>query len=137
MVPKIAKRYAGKINVQYFFFPLDKACNSKMTQDVHPYACQAAYVAACSGDNFEAVHDDIFENQHKLSFEWLKNKAKKLGVEECVNSKETTDRVVSYINQGNSFSVRSTPTLLINGKRIDGLLPLKQIYVLLDHLLKK
>jgi len=54
-----------------------------------------------------------------------------------MNSKETQDRVVSYITQADTFSVGSTPTLLLNGKRIDGLLPLKQIYILLDHLLSK
>jgi protein-disulfide isomerase/uncharacterized membrane protein len=135
-VPKIAKRYAGKINIQYFFFPLDNACNEKMTQSIHPYACQASYVATCSADKFIEVHDHIFENQANLSFEWLKNYAKKLGVEACVSETGTQERVVSYVKQGNDLSVASTPTLVINGKRIDGLLPLKQVYILLDSVLK-
>ncbi len=132
----VIKNYKGKVNAQYFFYPLDPNCNEAMKSPLHPYACQAAYLTVCLEDKFVAVHDDIFENQGNLSTDWLQSYAKRENVLDCMNSTETKEQVISMIKQAAPFSVRSTPTLLINGKKIEGVLPLNQMKVILDEILK-
>lgn len=132
----VIKNYKGKVNAQYFFYPLDPNCNEAMKSPLHPYACQAAYLTSCLKDKFATVHDDIFENQGSLSTEWLQNYAKKENALECMNASKTKEQVIAMIKQAAPFNVKSTPTLLINGKKIEGVLPLNQMKVILDEILR-
>ena len=133
----LKKRYAGKINIQYFFYPLDQNCNPNMKSPMHLYACQAAYLAACVGDEkFEEVHDYIFENQGKMDVEWLNNLAKKYNVFECMNAQSTKDIVSATIKAGDFYNMQSTPTIIINGKKLEGAMPLNQWYALFDEMIK-
>ncbi|MCO4755983.1 MAG: thioredoxin domain-containing protein, partial [Bacteriovoracaceae bacterium] len=70
-IPQVIQGLEDKINVSYYFYPLDNACNPKITRSFHQYACKAAYLAACDVDKFEEVHDVIFERQRELSYENL------------------------------------------------------------------
>ena len=54
-----------------------------------------------------------------------------------MNSNETKTAVQAYIAEGPKFKVRSTPTFLLNGVKIEGSLPESQLSILIDHLLKK
>jgi len=138
VLPKIEEKYKGKINIQYFFYPLDHNCNSNINRPLHPLACEAAYMASCAGpEKFKKVHDDIFEAQSGLSMTWIQDYAKKLGVTECMKKPETKQLVVDMINQADSFSVKSTPTQLLNGVKIEGVRQLKEYYALMDDILKK
>jgi len=137
MMHSIAKRYKGKINIQYFFYPLDSSCNPSMTRSMHPLACSAAFLASCLKDDFANVHDEIFKNQRDLSMEWLRNFAKERGVLECMEATETKQMVVDLVSQGTQFNIQSTPTIILNGVKIEGVLPLAQWYILLDELLRQ
>lgn len=138
VLPKIEEKYHGKINIQYFFYPLDHNCNDGMQGPLHQLACQAAYLASCSGEEkFKSVHDEIFENQQNLSQTWIDERAKELGVTECMAKPETKQLVVDMINQANTFNVQSTPTQLINGVKIEGVRPLSDYTAIMDHLLEK
>lgn len=130
-------RYKGKLNIQYFFYPLDMTCNSKMTSVMHAYACQAAYLASCLPQKFLEIHDQIFANQENLSTEWLQNLAKENDVLECMNTNETVDKVKSLVEVGNQFDVHSTPTMILNGVKIEGVLPTSQLQMLIDELIEK
>ncbi len=130
-------KYKGKIDIQYSFYPLDINCNASMTQSLHPYACKAAYIASCSGENFLEVHDKIFNNQKSMDNQWLDNLAKDLGVTECMNDPKTKEKVVAMIEGAKPFNVKSTPTFLLNGKKIEGVLPSNQLYILIDHIIEE
>lgn len=133
----IKRKYQGSINIQYFFFPLDSECNPNMTQAFHRNACYASYLAYCLPENFEEIEHLIFKNQKKLSYDFLKAIAKKRNVLECFTSKKTKKAIQSMVTRAEPFSIQSTPTFLLNGKKIEGALPLNQIYILLDHLIKQ
>ncbi|WP_372651165.1 thioredoxin domain-containing protein [Halobacteriovorax sp.] len=133
----IARKYEGKINIQYMYYPLDHNCNPKMQRPLHTLACQAAYLATCLPTKFEKVHDDIFNNQSNLSMEWLTNYAKRENVVECVKSPETKKKVQDIISRAEPFNINSTPTMLVNGVKIEGVLPLNQLYIILDDILAK
>lgn len=132
----VVKTYKGKINAQYFFYPLDPACNDKMQSALHPHACRAAYLSVCLKDKFAQVHDDIFANQDKLSTEWIDNYARRENVLDCVNAPETKAQVVALMKEAEPFGVQSTPTLLINGKKIEGMLPPNNMNIIFDEILK-
>lgn len=133
----IARKYQGKVNIQYMYYPLDHNCNPKMQRPLHTLACQAAYLATCLPSKFGTVHDDIFNNQQSLSMEWLTNYAKKENVVECMESPATKKKVQDIIAQAEPFNISSTPTMLVNGVKIEGVLPLNQLYIILDDILAK
>lgn len=134
---KIEKKYAGKVAIQYFFYPLDNNCNPEMKRALHQNACKAAYLAACLPSKFQEVEEKIFNNQESLSYEWIENEAKGYGVMDCFKDSKTQEKVLTYIKQAEPFGVKSTPTFLLNGVKIEGVLPENQLSILIDHILKK
>lgn len=138
VVEKIAEKYQGKINIQYFFYPLDHNCNPNMQRPLHTLACKAAYMASCANPkDFRKIHDDIFHNQENLSDAWIDDYAKKLGVVDCMNLPATKEAVVKMINQADAFSVQSTPTTLLNGVKIEGVRLISDYYILMDELIRR
>jgi protein-disulfide isomerase len=137
LVHEIVKKYQGKINIQYFFYPLDHNCNPEMQRPLHPLACQAAYMASCLPDKFEKVHDDIFNNQNSLSLEWIQDYAKKENVLDCMKNAATKDKVVEMIKAAAPFGIRSTPTMLLNGVKVEGVIPMPSLAPILDALVKR
>jgi len=138
MTPLIAKRYKGKVNIQYMFYPLDHNCNPGITRPMHEYACQAAYIATCAGpEKFERIHDEIFLEQDKMDQNWINEFAKKEGVTECMKKVEIKESVMNTIKAADAFNIRSTPSMLVNGVKIEGVLPPSQLFVILDDLVKK
>lgn len=137
IMPQILIRYGGKIDIQYFFYPLDHNCNPSMTRPLHQSACRAAYVASClPANNFGTIHDDIFHNQDRLA-DYLAETIKKNNIEKCVNDPKTKEKVVSIINASGPFNIRSTPTFLLNGVKIEGVLPPEQLFAIMDEILKR
>ncbi len=134
---QVVHRYRGQANIQYFFYPLDSACNPNMQGPMHQFACQSSYLAACNKDNFFNVHNIIFEHSENLTLRWIKDFAKQTNVLNCYNSPETKKLIVNLISAGDDFNIRSTPTMIINGIKIEGVIPLNQLYIILDHILKK
>lgn len=131
------QRYKGKINIQYFFYPMDNECNSDMQGPMHPVACKAAYLASCVPEKFAEVHDRLFELGPDLDATFLADYAKKLKIEACYNDPKTRERVIESVNIARQFRVKATPTLLINGIKIEGMLPPYQLNIILDYLIQK
>jgi protein-disulfide isomerase/uncharacterized membrane protein len=135
MVHPLVKRYKENINIDYYFYPLDPACNAKMTRNLHPLACKASYFTYCTREKFLETHDLIFDNQSDLSDEWIESKVREYGVSDCYNDPETRKEVMKIVDQGNDFLVKSTPTFFLNNVKIEGALPLNQLYMLIDEVL--
>jgi uncharacterized membrane protein len=138
IVPLLVARYEGKIDIQYFFYPLDNTCNPSMERPLHQYACKAAYAAVCMpAQDFPKVHDEIFANQDKFESGFVDNYIKEHKLEACVADPKTKEKVVSIIRAADPFNVRSTPSYLINGAKIEGALPPDQMYVIMDEILRR
>lgn len=137
MMPQILLRYGGKIDIQYFFYPLDSACNPSMQRGMHQYACKAAYYSVCMPvAEFGVVHDEIFHNQSNLA-DFLEKNIKKNTLETCIADPKTKEKVVSIINAATPFNIRSTPSFLLNGVKIEGVLPADQLFAIMDEILKR
>jgi len=132
----IIKDYPGKINVQYMFYPLDMSCNSDMKGSLHPYACQAAYLAACDKEKFSTIHDHIFANQKDINLNNLKLWEKEFGLSGCLENKDIQDIVQQTLNAGKFYNLKSTPTIIINGKKIEGSVDTPIMKAILDSQLK-
>lgn len=134
---KVIKRYEGKINIKYYFFPLDMECNKNVKRPFHQYACRMAKLAACDQSRFVEIHDKIFERQSKSQIASINQWEKDFGLEDkCYDDEKVKDLIVQSINTGDQYSVRTTPTIIINGKKIEGSLPNIYLFAILDSILE-
>lgn len=136
-MPELIRRYPSKINIQYFFYPLDAKCNSNVKSRFHEHACDAAYLAACDEKKFLQVHDEIFANQEKLKAGVLADIAKSHGLEGCRENEEVKNKVITAINGATQFNLKSTPTIIVNGKKIEGTIPSGQFFAIFEDILSE
>lgn len=133
----LMRRYKKHLSVQYFFYPLDNACNAEVKTRFHDKACQAAYLAACKPENFASLHDEIFAIQDKLSSGALEELARKKDMLSCLSDPKNKDIVVNLINQAQKFNIKSTPTIIVNGKKIEGSIPTAQFEAIFDSIINE
>jgi uncharacterized membrane protein/protein-disulfide isomerase len=142
---KLKEEFAGKINIAFQFFPLEGLCNPvALEKDIHPGACELAYIAAYDPALFVAIHDEIFANFNAARRpEWRQDLAMKYGLEQALDDPVTHDIVSSIANTGMEFEstsdeftygIRSTPTLIINGRMIIGTLPYEHMRAIFQDL---
>lgn len=134
---KIKRRYKESVNIYYYPYPLDNACNPEIKRAFHSHACRAARLAMCSTDHFNAIHDKIFENQASIGDELLSDIAKKYSLSNCDQNEIANNTLEKSFEMAKKYKVKSTPTMIINGKKIEGGLPTIQFYRLFDHILRK
>lgn len=132
---EIIRRYPNKVSIQYMFFPLDAKCNSNVKGRFHESACDAAMLAACDEKKFVSLHDEIFANQDKLQSGVLADLAKKYELNGCFENETIKNRVIEAINQGTKYNLKSTPTIIINGKKIEGTIPNNQFFAIFEDIL--
>lgn len=134
-LPELVRRYKDKVSIQYVFYPLDAKCNSNVKGRFHEHACDAAQLAACDEKKFLEVHDEIFANQDKLPSGALNDIAKKHNLTGCFENADIKNKVISAINSGTKFNIKSTPTIIVNGKKIEGTIPNTQFFAIFEDIL--
>jgi predicted DsbA family dithiol-disulfide isomerase len=102
---------------------------------MHPWARTAAEGAACAqlqnADAFWSIHDQLFdhqtaitrENVHELLLDFAKS-AKSLNLvqfQDCLDNQMSLGLVLRDLNLASANNVNGTPTLFINGQRIQGI----------------
>lgn len=133
-MPELIRRYPKQISIQYMFYPLDAKCNSNVKARMHETACDAAAVAACDPAKFLEVHDEIFAKQETISKD-LADIAKSHNLVGCTEKEDVKNKVIESINQGTKFNLKSTPTIIINGKKIEGTIPSRQFFAIFEDIL--
>ncbi len=108
-------------------YPLDKTCNTKLSSNLHPGACQLAEGSACANEQnrFWEFHDIAFETKGKISQTVLMDIASAIDLDlkafqSCLASGRGLRVVQEDINAAINAGVRSTPTLFINGRGLSG-----------------
>jgi protein-disulfide isomerase len=108
-------------------YPLDKRCNRRLSSDMHPGACLLAESAACADeqDKFWEYHDVAFETQATITPDVVLKIASDIGLdlgafEDCMNNRRGLKVVVEDINDAINAGIRSTPSLVINGRIMRG-----------------
>ena len=117
------------VKLVFRHFPLDSACNARMEQQLHPDACLAAAASECAGKlgRFWEYHDQLFEHQKTLDRDSLFRYAREVGLDiaafrTCLDDPRTMDGIAADVDAATRLGVESTPTIFINGRRIEGAL---------------
>jgi protein-disulfide isomerase/uncharacterized membrane protein len=117
------------VKLVFRHFPLDSRCNPGMQQQLHPDACLAAAAAECAGrlGRFWEYHDMLFEHQKALDRDSLFRYAREVGLDipafrACLDDPATMDGIAADVAAGMRLGVESTPTIFINGRRVQGAL---------------
>lgn len=144
---RLKEEFDGKINIAFQFFPLEGKCNTVVNKNLHPGACELSYLAAYDPANFLAIHDEIFANFNAArNPEWRQELAIKYGVVEALNDPHTHDLIQRIIETGLEYEktserfdhgIRSTPTMIINGRMVIGTLPYQQMRAIFQALVEE
>jgi protein-disulfide isomerase len=115
------------IQVTYVHFPLDSKCNPLLPREMHPNACAAARAAECAGKQgkFWEMGSKLFTNQAALEADRLVDYAAELGLDVgaflACSSEPSVDALVrAHTAAGEKAQIEATPTLFINGRKLEG-----------------
>ena len=140
VVSKLKDKYvnSGKVQLMFFDFPLDQA------------AFNASKLLHCLERKKQILYlDQIYENQNKWTSgsnideinNNLKQIVKVLGInstqfDKCVNDETVSDKILnSRINGHQKYSINSTPTIIINEKKLEGSVNFKNIKKKIEKLI--
>ena len=146
LFPEIFKEYGDRVTFVYKDFPME----------MHPWAMHAAVDANClaaqNSDAYWDFADYIHANQHEVSNEktpgarlealdrltMLQGQKHNLDVvklQSCVKAQDES-AVKASVKQADAVGVDATPTLFVNGEKIDGAVPPSEVRAALDRALK-
>jgi protein-disulfide isomerase len=148
LFPDILKEYGDRVTFIYKDYPL---------LEIHPWAMHAAVDANClaaqNGDAYWDFADYIHANQHEVNNEKTpgarleavdkltllqgqKHNLDNVKLQACVKAQDET-AVKASMKEGEGIGVEgATPTLFVNGEKMEGAQTVSQMRAALDHALK-
>lgn len=133
---EIARRFKNDLQINYYFFPLDPSCNPEVKANIHGFACYAAQLASCDVQKFLPVHDEIFAQQENLNDSTFSKIKEKYNLNNCPTQEEFLTLIQSHVEVAKSYNIKSTPTFILNGRKIEGIVPSNHLSALIEHLIK-
>ena len=136
--PELKKEFldTGIAKIEFRHFPLDIA------------AFNASKVAQCKNDGNSDILESLYANQQKWVKgssiqeanknlqKFLKNEGFSIDFDSCINNKEIEDFVLNdRIDGTKNFKVSSTPTIIINNKKLEKSLTYKNLKKALEKLI--
>jgi predicted DsbA family dithiol-disulfide isomerase len=125
---QVTKAFAGRLTVLLRHYPLCKACNGDVKDDLHPNACNAAYAAEAARlqggeEAFGKMQELLFRHGRHLGRELYRDLAARIGLEpdlllRDMESEAVRQIVASDIELAKMLGVTGTPTMFLNGRRI-------------------
>ncbi|MGA9510109.1 MAG: thioredoxin domain-containing protein [Candidatus Sulfotelmatobacter sp.] len=147
LFPEILKEYGDRITFIYKDYPL---------VEIHPWATHAAVDANClatqNNDAYWDFADYIHANQHEVSNEKTpaarldaldklamlqgqKHSLDTVRLQSCIKAQDDS-AVKASMKEAESVGVEATPTMFINGEKIDGAVPPSELRAALDRALR-
>jgi protein-disulfide isomerase len=147
LFPELLKEYGDRVTFVYKDYPL---------VEIHPWATHAAVDANClatqNADAYWDFADYIHANQREVSNEKTpdarfaaldrltllqgqKHNLDAVKLQACVKAQDDGP-VKASMKEGDAIGVSATPTLFINGEKIDGAVPPGELRAALDRALK-
>ncbi|MGH9772507.1 MAG: thioredoxin domain-containing protein [Candidatus Acidiferrales bacterium] len=131
----------GKVRIVFHHLPLR----------MHPWARAAAEGAACAqlqnADAFWSMHDQLFEHQADITAKNIHQKllgfakaTKSLNLQEfqnCLDNQMSLGLVLRDLNLASDNHINATPTLFINGKRVQGVQDANELMQLIGEAAKE
>ena len=146
LFPQLLKEYGDRVAFIYKDFPL---------AEIHPWATHAAVNANClaaqNKDAYWDFADYIHANQaevnseknHDGQFAALDRIAVAQGqkhsvdapkLQACIKAQQD-DAVKASVREGEALGIEATPTMFVNGEKVDGALPIGELRAVLDRAL--
>ncbi len=147
LFPEILKEYGDRVTFVYKDYPL---------VEIHPWATHAAVDANClatqNGDAYWDFADYIHANQHEVSNEKTpgarlealdkltllqgqKHNLDLVKLQSCIKAQDES-AVKASAKEADTVGVEATPTMFINGEKIDGAVPISELRASLDRALR-
>jgi protein-disulfide isomerase len=147
LFPQLLKEYGDRVTFVYKDYPL---------VDIHPWATHAAVDANClaaqNTDAYWDFADYIHSNQREVSNEKTpdarfsaldkltmlqgqKHNMDTIKLQSCIKAQDDT-AVKASMKEADGIGVSATPTMFINGEKIDGAVPIGEVRAALDRALK-
>jgi len=116
----------NQIRVRFKNFPLDGSCNVRLGQTIHQGACDLAKGGICAEENgrFWEYHDKVFSQRwDRATREDVLRIGASVGLDgatlrSCMDSAATKGLLARDIDEGWNFGVGSTPTIFVNGRKL-------------------
>lgn len=146
LFPELYKEYGDKVLFIYKDYPLST---------IHPWAMHAAVNANClaaqNADAYWDFADFIHANQKDVNSEkkgdpqfalldkstllqGQKHNLDMAKLQACVSAQHD-DAVKASVKEGDALGIDATPTMYVNGQRVDGALPIDEVRAILDSAL--
>jgi protein-disulfide isomerase/uncharacterized membrane protein len=108
-------------------YPLDPSCNPHMQSAGHVGSCLLARGAVCAQEQgrFWPFHDGAFAAERaRASRDDVLKLAAEIGLDRarflsCFEAPQTAARIAREVAQGHALGVSATPTVFVNGKRLE------------------
>lgn len=147
LFPELLKEYGDRVTFVYKDYPLT---------EIHPWAVHAAVDAGCladqNGDAYWDFADYIHANKQEVDkektpagrFDAIDKMAVAQGqkhnldatkLQACLKA-QNEDSVRASMKEADGLGVSATPTLFINGQKIDGAVPVSEVRAALDTALR-
>lgn len=114
----------GAVRLVMKDYPLNMACNEAVRSSMHSAACEAAVAVRLArrqgrGDQME---EWFYTHQSEMTPDIVKQKAREIGevADFAARYESTLAQVKKDVAYGNSLQVSQTPTLFINGLKLEG-----------------
>jgi uncharacterized membrane protein/thiol-disulfide isomerase/thioredoxin len=144
---RLEEEFPGKLNVIFQPFPLEGVCNNVVEKDLHAGACEITYMATYDPEKFKAIHDEIWASwPEPRNPEWRQAMAERYGVQAAPSDPETQAFIHTLIETGKeyektsdqfSYGIRSTPTMILNGRMVIGTLPFEQLKAIVEAIIQQ
>lgn len=135
VIRALAQKYGDRISYQYRDFPI---------VEIHPHAQLAAEAGECARlqDKFWEYHDKLYLNQFDHSRDRLITYAKEINMDtnafaKCLDGGIFKQEVLEDYADGVEAGVRGTPTFFINGNRIPGSIPERDLEAIIENVLNQ
>jgi len=148
LFPQMLKEYGDRVLFIYKDFPL---------VEIHPWATHAAVDANClaaqNNDAYWAFADYIHGNQEEMRKEkgrdgqfakldqitmlqGQKNNVDVAKLQSCIKA-QNEDAVKASMREAEGLGVSATPTLYVNGEKVDGAVPIEELRAVFDRALQQ
>src|SRR5881275_776045 len=148
LFPQMLKEYGDRVLFIYKDYPLSQ---------IHPWAIHAAVDANClasqNNDAYWDFADYIHNNQGQVNsekgaeaqFSAIDRMTLQQGqkrnldlpkLQSCIKAQQQ-DTVKASIKEAESLGVEATPTMFVNGEKVDGALPVNELRAVLDRALQQ
>lgn len=139
VLKQVRNNNPNDIRVVFHHYPLDQDCNPGLSRQVHASACVAAFAAECAAEQgkFWEYADLLFVDQKVYTRQDLETYAGALSLDidrfnSCLDTGRTKLYVQEDIDEASRVGIKATPTLIINGRLIEGLPTAEQFAALLE-----